>query len=352
MLVYAFTIFLSAILVFQVQPIIAKAILPWFGGGAAVWTACMLFFQMLLLLGYGYAHWLRTLTRTKWQIVIHSSLVAVSIALLPIAPDPHWRSAAENPILNILAVLTTSVGLPYFVLSTTTPLVQSWFANTHRTALPYRLFSVSNAASLLGLIAYPFALEPFISTNQQLTFWSIAYAVFGALCILTAIKTGRSARFAGDADGTIETPIAKPLQLGDYALWVCLAACASALLLSFTNFLSQDVAPVPFLWILPLACYLLSFIVCFGSDSWYRPKLFRMSLVPAFLTLGSTFSLPGWPAPLFWLLSPWRRFFWHVRSAMENWPASSPLRRNLRLSIWRLPSVALWVACLSPCWPH
>ena len=284
MLIYAVTIFLSAVLIFQVQPMIAKAILPWFGGGAAVWTACMLFFQVLLLLGYGYAHWLTSRVSAKWQIIIQSVLVTTSLLLLPIVPDPHWQQPlSETPLINILAVLATSVGLPYFVLSTTTPLVQAWFAATHRTALPYRLFSVSNAASLIGLVAYPFALEPFVSTRQQLWIWSAVYALFAILCISTAIRSGFNMR-SGVVTG--EQPVGSKVLVAPFMQWLSFAACASVLLLSFTNFLSQDVAPVPFLWILPLALYLLSFVLCFGSDTWYRPRFFRFAVAPAFLAMG------------------------------------------------------------------
>src|SRR5215475_4854085 len=172
MLFYSLTIFLSAFLLFEVQPVIAKMILPWFGGSSAVWSTCMLFFQIVLLLGYLYAHWLNTLAPRK-QAVLHTFLLALSLATLPIIPNVSWRTQGfGSPSLTILALLGVTVGLPYFLLSSTSPLLQAWYARTHTGGLPYRLFALSNFASMLALLTYPFLVEPNLASRSQGVVWS------------------------------------------------------------------------------------------------------------------------------------------------------------------------------------
>lgn len=279
MLFYALTIFVSAFLLFQVQPVIAKVILPWFGGSAAVWTTCMLFFQVVLLLGYLYAHCLIRYCKPKVQATIHLALLALSVLLLPVAPNPAWKPAGDTePILRIIGVLAASVGLPYFLLSTTGPLVQAWFARTSRGAVPYRLYALSNLGSMLALLGYPTLVEPLVTNHHQLLGWSIAYAVFLALCGVLAWRTAGVKDFAAEpvAADPIETA---PPGWGVQTLWLALAACASALLLAVTNHLCQNVAAIPFLWLLPLTLYLLTFIICFERDGWYRREIFRWLLV-------------------------------------------------------------------------
>src|SRR5689334_10083036 len=157
---YSLTIFLSAFLLFEVQPVIAKIILPWFGGSSAVWSTCMLFFQVVLLLGYLYAHWLNKLAPRR-QAVVHIVVLAASLAALPIIPNASWKTAGlGHPSLTILALLGVTVGLPYFLLSSTSPLLQAWYARTHTGGLPYRLFALSNFASMMALLTYPFVVEP------------------------------------------------------------------------------------------------------------------------------------------------------------------------------------------------
>src|SRR5512143_1003930 len=192
MLLAASTIFLSAFLLFQIQPMIAKMILPWFGGSAAVWITAMLFFQSALLGGYLYAHWsIRKLT-PRTQTLVHIALLGVSLLLLPIAPSTAWKPVgSEDPMLRILGLLAISIGLPYFLLSTTSPLIQAWYARKFRTALPYRLFGLSNLASLLGLLAYPVLIEPNVTLRLQSLGWSTAFAVFVALGIATAFLSRR-----------------------------------------------------------------------------------------------------------------------------------------------------------------
>src|SRR5215813_113541 len=176
MLLYSLTIFLSAFLLFEVQPIIAKMILPWFGGTSAVWSTCMLFFQLVLLLGHLYAHWLHRTFRPRRQAIVHIAVLAVSLEALPILPNPYWKSSAvAQPSLRILALLAVTVGLPYFLLSSTSPLLQAWYARNHKEGLPYRLFALSNFASMLALLSYPLLVEPNLPTRLQAQVWSGAY---------------------------------------------------------------------------------------------------------------------------------------------------------------------------------
>ncbi len=276
MLFYALTISLSAFLLFEVQPVIAKMILPWFGGSSAVWSTCMLFFQLILLLGYAYAHWLNKLPPRK-QAMAHISLLALSLLALPIIPNPSWKQAGmEQPSLTILALLSVTVGLPYFLLSSTSPLLQAWYARTHQSGLPYRLFALSNFCSMLALLSYPFLIEPNLTSRSQGLIWSGAFVCFAALCGLTAWRTSAESTVAAAPDAQVEAAIVTAPTWTERFLWLGLAAAASILLLAVTNHLTQDVAAIPFLWILPLAAYLLSFIVCFEAPRLY----FRPVLVP------------------------------------------------------------------------
>jgi hypothetical protein len=280
MLLYALTISLSAFLLFEVQPIIAKSILPWFGGSSAVWSTCMLFFQVVLLLGYLYAHWLHSRLAARTQAMVHIAVLGVSLATLPILPNPSWKSAGvDHPSMTILALLAVTVGLPYFLLSATSPLLQAWYARSHKSGLPYRLFALSNFASMLALLSYPFLVEPNLPARLQGILWSGAYVGFAALCGITAWRTSSiSARpeAAADLEGAGEAPV-WTLRF----LWLGLAASASVLLLAVTTHLTQDVAAIPFLWIVPLSVYLLSFIICFEAPRFYRRDVFVPLLIAA-----------------------------------------------------------------------
>lgn len=266
---FAATILLSAFLLFQVQPLIAKLILPWFGGSAAVWTSCMLFFQLALLGGYAYAHWLNSRKGTL-QTWIHLGLLALSIFSLPILPSAWWKpSGAEDPLLRILGLLAATVGLPYFLLSSTSPLLQSWYARSRGGVMPYRFFALSNAGSMLGLLTYPVLVEPYLTSKQQAWMWSGTYIAFVLVCMTVAFRSrhGQVERKAVDIASVAPTWM-------DRIIWMSLAAAASALLLAVTNHLTQNVAAIPFLWVLPLSLYLLSFILCFDSDRWYNRWFF------------------------------------------------------------------------------
>jgi hypothetical protein len=274
-ILYAVVVFWSALLLLLVQPVITKAILPWFGGSAGTWTTSMLFFQLLLLAGYLYAHLLNRYLTLKRQVAIHAGLIVLALALLPARPSSAWKpNGADDPLFYILGLLTTSIGLPYFLLSTTSPLLQSWYSRTFHTELPYRLFSVSNLGSLVALLCYPILLEPLLPVHMQLVSWTLGFVVFGALCIGAAIMSYRNA--------TVEHLEAVP-EWRRIWTWLALATCPSILWLAVANQMSQDVAAVPFLWILPLALYLLSFILCFDRDKWYRPRLYKWILPAAWI---------------------------------------------------------------------
>ena len=267
-MIYAATIFLSSFLLFLVQPLIARLILPWFGGSAAVWTTCMLFFQVLLLAGYGYAHLLENkLPQGRLQPLIHTLLLAAAAAMLPIAPSEAWKPAGDDePISRILFLLAASVGLPYLLVASTSPLLQAWFSRARPGENPYRLFAVSNLASLIALVGYPFVFEPFLAAGEQVTLWSWLFAAFAVLCAFVAWRTPRADRIEAEA-------AAGPVTGGQVALWLALSATGSVLLLAVTNHLTQNVAAVPLLWLAPLTLYLVTFIIAFEGGTWYRPQL-------------------------------------------------------------------------------
>lgn len=279
-LLYACTIFLSAFLLFQVQPIMGKLILPWFGGSAAVWTTCMLFFQLLLLGGYMYCHWLVAKLSPRWQSAVHVGLICAAIVALPILPDAGWKpTGEEDPVLRILGLLAAAVGLPYFVLSTTGPLMQAWFSRERPGSVPYRLFALSNLGSMVALLGYPFLIEPYLPARLQASIWGWGFIAFALLCGALALRGAHKAFKQPDAEVHHTDPGPAP-GFGRYTLWALLAACPSLLLVAITSYLTQNVAPVPLLWVLPLALYLLSFILTFEHKRWYR-RLFFAGLTAA-----------------------------------------------------------------------
>ncbi len=278
------TILSSACLLFLVQPLISKMILPWFGGSAAVWVTAMLFFQVCLLAGYLYAHFLTHLLAPQRQVMVHLTLLTLSLAVLPIYPSRHWLAQpGEDPTLAVFAVLGTCIGLPYTLLSATSPLIQKWFSARVSTGLPYRYFALSNAGSLLALFAFPALVEPRFTSHQQSTLWSAGFVGFALLCGVSAVLQFRVA--PAEAEET-----AAPVEsgVGLLLLWTALAACASALLLIVTNLLTQNIAPMPLLWVVPLGIYLLTFILCFESGLWYRRWFFLPLVLPALAYIAST----------------------------------------------------------------
>jgi hypothetical protein len=293
MYLFAATVFLSAFLLFLVQPVIAKQILPWFGGNASVWTVCMVFFQMVLLGGYAYADALVRRCAPRTQAIVHTALLAASLAFLPILAAEGWKPAPDTePTARILLLLVMTIGLPYFLLSTTGPLVQAWFARRFPEATVYRLFALSNLASLAALVAYPPLIEPAISLQSQSYAWSALYAVFALLCGTSAWMAAR--RRAGsrildlDKSGGRNREKQEPApRAAEYALWLALSGLGSLTLLAVTSHITQNVASVPFVWIVPLVLYLLSFILVFdvggarAKSGWYArawglPVLFAL----------------------------------------------------------------------------
>lgn len=287
-MLYLAIIFLSAFLLFQVQPLIAKLILPFFGGGAAVWTACLLFFQAFLLLGYFYAHCLTQLKSVKLQLIIHLGLIASSVLFLPIGIGALSDiSPVSSPLFNILFLLATSIGLPYFILSSTGPLIQRWLTYVEVGKLPYQLYSLSNLGSLLALLSFPFIFEPLLTISQQSAYWTLGYAVYASLIITLLWKMSKLS--------LISTPVfqveeinseMKEACLLDKFLWGSLAMVGVVILVATTNAMTQNIPPVPFLWILPLCLYLLTFIISFHSPKWYvREYWFALFVLIACLAL-------------------------------------------------------------------
>src|SRR3984957_10567786 len=275
MLAYGATIFLSAFLLFQVQPLMAKFILPWFGGSASVWSAALLFFQLILLAGYLYAHCLIRYVPAARQVWVHGVLLVASVATLPIIPASRWKPAAlGDPTWQIILLLSATVGLPYMLLSSTSPLLQAWYVRTRPGKLPYRLFALSNLGSMLALGSYPVLVEPRLRLGTQAMGWSIAYGVFAAMCGVVGAGARRHENPAEPAFENAPAP-----GVATMLLWIALAACASAMLLAVTSHLTENVAPIPLLWIAPLSLYLASFILCFESDRIYNRFIFLPLLV-------------------------------------------------------------------------
>jgi hypothetical protein len=309
-LIWGLAIFSSAFLLFQVQPLIAKIMLPWFGGAAGVWIICLLFFQLVLLAGYLYAHLLTRNFGSQTQGQIHAALLVASLLLLPILPKGSSKpSASEDPVFPILAFLGATVGLPYLLLSSTSPLLQAWYTRSRAGRAPYRFYALSNAGSMLALLSYPLLIEPRLSSSHQALVWSAAYGALSVLCAVVALL-GR-----GEPSSGLETQqrSADPPPLpdrGTQGLWVSLAACGSALLLATTNHITQDIASVPFLWVIPLSLYLLSFILCFDRIAWYNQGVFlrllgvalggmTYALAPSFIGLPVKVLIPLYCAGLF-----------------------------------------------------
>jgi spermidine synthase len=301
---FLFAIFLSAFLLFQVQPVIARYILPWYGGSPGVWTTCLLFFQVGLLGGYAYAHVLVTFLREKrrTQVALHLALLLLAFLLLPITPDPQWKpdGTEANPLFGIVRLLALTVGVPYLLLSASGPLLQHWFAETHPGRSPYRLYAISNLGSLLGLLTYPFLFEPLLNVGEQTRLWSWGFVAYGLLAIGAGILYLRRSA-GGGASGDGESVTQRPSPINVF-LWIAFSACGSMLLLSLTSQMCQDVAVVPFLWVLPLSLYLLTFIIAFDHARWYHRALaIPLAAVGVGMTIwlmNRQYASTEWP--LFW----------------------------------------------------
>jgi len=288
----AATVLVSAFLLFLVQPMISKMILPWFGGSPAVWTTCMLFFQAFLLAGYAYAHFLDRFPRTRLQGAFHLVLLVAALFVLPITPSVAWKPVGSaQPQWHILVLLTVSVGLPYFLLASSAPLIQAWYRAAHQGRSPYRFYALSNVGSLGALLAYPFLIEPRLTTSVQGALWSWGFAGFALLCAALAFVMARMNLSPTDWQPSGDSPLSDPGTLkqtapnvDQFVLWLLLPAFGSVTLLAVTNHICQDVAVVPFLWIAPLALYLVTFIISFDSPRWY---LRRTTAVATMLAIGA-----------------------------------------------------------------
>jgi hypothetical protein len=291
-LLHCATVFCSAFLLFSVQPLMGRLILPFFGGSAAVWSACMLFFQAALLAGYGYADWSSQRLSPRLQGRLHGVLLAAALLLLPISLNPAI-GAGRAPALGIAMILTAGIGIPYLLLSATSPLVQLWYGRAMGTA-PYRLYALSNTASLAALIAYPTLIEPHLTVRGQLMAWSSGFVVFALLCGASALF---ASRHPAPAPAAVDISAVRT-GWGMRILWILQAAIPSALLLATTNHLCQNVASIPFLWVAPLAAYLLSLILCFDYDSPRRHIVFLWLTPVALIGMGYVSLFPGFTTNL------------------------------------------------------
>jgi SAM-dependent methyltransferase len=318
--VFALTIFTGAFLLFQVQPVIARYIVPWFGGSPAVWTCSMLFFQTLLLAGYAYAHESATRLAPRAQAALHVALLLAALAVLPIEPDLSWRPhTAADPTAHLLLLLGATIGLPFFVLASTSPLLQVWFGRLRTLDAPYRLYALSNLGSLLALLSYPLLVEPTFGRAAQARLWSVGFGFFAlasgacaawlwntnpaataeswndpGAAIASAQHGGRAAR--KKALRAARKQLQPPPPMARF-LWLALPAIASLLLLAVTSRITQDIGAAPLLWVLPLCLYLLSFVLVFQGEGFYRRRLFATALVPAMGLALWLLYLPG-NAPL------------------------------------------------------
>lgn len=263
-------VFSGAFLLFLLEPMVAKSILPWFGGGASVWTTCMLFFQVVLLAGYAYAHLGNTRLGRKGQLWVHLLLIALAVAALPVIPPDRLRPSPDsNPIVQVLLILSITAGLPFLLLSATGILVQAWWVRLHPNVPPYRLYALSNTGSMAGLLAYPAIVEPLVGLRMQAWLWSGSLAAFGLLCAICAMIASTTPAQT-EIEPAAAADEAAPASSGSVLAWILLPAIPSVMLLAVTAALTQNVAPIPFLWVWPLVIYLGSFILCFEYPRMYR----------------------------------------------------------------------------------
>ena len=269
---------LGSFLLFLVQPIEGRLILPRFGGGAAVWTTTLLFFQAALLVGYGYSHVLSLVGSRRRQAIVHVTLVLLSTLALPIVPDEaSAHDLSGSPIGRILALLTVTAGPPYLLLATTAPLLQRWATDLWPARSPYRLYALSNVAAIAALAAYPVTIEPALGLSEQARLWAVGYALFAAGVVALGWRLARLGGHAptggtthgrggpGATDGRVTLP--------RFLLWSAAAATGTTMLMAATNSMSNGVATFPFMWVWPLAVYLATFALAFSSDRAFHPTI-------------------------------------------------------------------------------
>lgn len=285
---YGFCIFLSAFLLFQIQPMIGKYILPWFGGTPSVWSTVLLFFQTLLIGGYAYAYWLLGRFRDRQQGLLHLIFLGISLVLLiitaltwpsPLTPDAStWLQDIDFPILAILRILAASAAIPFLLLASNSTLMQAWFNRDNQSQTPYRLYALSNTGSLLALISYPIIFEQYLTLRTQAYLWTGGYIVFAISVAYLSLGSYRNVQAEDhEASDDIQPGIDKRSCISVRALWIGLAACASVLLISMTSQITQEVAVIPFLWVLPLTIYLLTFILAFSGGLLYSRRVYLIA---------------------------------------------------------------------------
>ena len=293
---YGAAIFLSAFLLFAIEPMAAKQLLPALGGSSAVWITCLVFFQSFLLFGYLYAHALARRARSRWPSILHIALLALAAILLAIARQPNLTRASAHPITAIFAALSLTIGLPFLLLASTSPLLQDWWARRQQTRIPWRLFALSNAGSLLALLLYPWLIEPRLTLSHQRTLWICGFALYAALCAGLAWR----ARSAATPPQPQSPPSGAAPRSSPRARLLCflLPAAAAMQLCAVTSHISQNIAAIPLLWILPLAVYLITFILAFEFPALYRRLIVVGMLVVLLASLGMMLSTPGVTFPI------------------------------------------------------
>lgn len=295
---FALTIFTSAFLLFQVQPMVSKQILPWFGGSPAVWTTAMLFFQTLLCLGYLYAHALARLSSRQLQARIHVVvLILAALAATQVLPGAELKPESPDfPVWQVLTILGASVGLPYFCLATTGPLVQHWFTRTPHAQSVFRLYALSNVGSFLALLSFPYVLEPWLEQHEMGRIWTAGFWVFALLCLPVAMGAWQQPVQAARQDSST-APAASQHQPPGFlqrVSWIALPALASLVFIAATDQISHDIAPEPRLWITTLGLYLVTFILTFDHPRWYRPRWFAFFTLVLILSTAGISDIPRW----------------------------------------------------------
>jgi spermidine synthase len=288
--IFGITIFLSAFLLFQIQLIISKYLLPWFGGTASIWTVCMLFFQIILLLGYLYSHLITKYLTITMQVIVHVILLVFGFFSLNIFPDESWKMAIDssNPTFYVLLILLLFVGLPAVILSSTSPLLQSWISKVKRNKSPYKLYALSNLGSLLGLFLFPFIFEPLFGLQNLKIIWSVLFSLFCVCCGFCLYYIIRGCKDGIKMEKTDLPQVSSAPRLKEKVNWLLLSASTCVLFIVITNKISQDIAVVPFLWVAPLFLYLLSFVIVFSRSNIISKRLpgkFMYIVVPVFISL-------------------------------------------------------------------
>jgi hypothetical protein len=314
----AATIFVSAFLLFQVQPVISKTILPWFGGSPAVWTTALLFFQIALLGGYAYAHLLIRYVPLARQPLVHTGLLLLALFTLPITPGDFWKPAdGAYPELRIMLLLLAKVGPTYFILSSTGPLIQAWFSQAYPGHSPYRLYALSNVGSLAALLSYPFLFEILLTVRTQGSLWSLGFVIFAGLISIMSLgvwKLAEDERQKADVVSKLpesirpvfDQPVDETLPPSGLLMigWVLLAALGTTALMAITNHVCQDISVDPFMWVVPLSLYLLSLIICFDSERWYIRRLWGPLTLGAILLLSALNNVSAVDEFLTWAQTP------------------------------------------------